>query len=42
MHMKGATSDQPIVPESEGKLRVKAITITGYMDFQCYYLPHFT
>ena len=39
--MKGATSDQPIVPESEGKLRVKAIT-TGYIDVQCYYSPHFT
>ena len=42
MYMKGATSDQPIVPEAEGKLRVKAITRTNYNDLQCYYLTHFT
>ena len=40
--MKGDTSDQPIIPEAEGKLRVKAITKDGYIDVKCYYLPHFT
>ena len=30
MYMKGATSAQPIVPESEGKLQVKAMNKDGY------------
>ena len=42
VYMIGATSDQPIVPEAKGKLRVKDITSTGYIDVQCYYSPHFT
>ena len=41
VHMKDDTSDQPIVPEAEVKLRVKAITSTGYVDVQFYFLPQF-
>ena len=40
--MKGATSKAIIVPEAEGKLRVQANVLQGYIDVHVYYSPSFT
>ena len=40
--MKGATSEEIIVPEAEGKLRIQADVPAGYIDVCCYYSPSFT
>ena len=40
--MKGATSNETIVPEAEGMLRVPADVPEGFVDVICYYSPAFT
>ena len=40
--MKGATSDEVIVPEAEGMLRVPADVPEGFIDVICYYSSAFT
>ena len=40
--MKGETSKKVIIPKAIGKLRVRANTVDGYLDCDCYYSPDFT
>ena len=42
VYMKGATSKKVIIPKAIGKLRVRANTVDGYLDCDCYYSPDFT
>ena len=39
--MKGATSDNIIIPEAQGYLQVPTITKGVTIDVLCYYLPEF-
>ena len=40
--MKGATSDDIVIPEAEGKVRIQADVPVGYIDVLCKYSPRFT
>ena len=40
--MKGATSDNIIIPEAQGYLQVPTITKGVTIDVLCYYSPEFT
>ena len=40
--MKGATSNNIIIPQAEGYLQVPTIQEEKYIDVRCYYSPEFT
>ena len=40
--MKGSTSDDIVIPEAEGKVRIQADVPAGYIHVLCHYSPKFT